>query len=1103
VVSRATTTVLFTDVVGSTELRGRLGDDAAEELRRVHDRLLAQAVESNGGRMVKGLGDGIMATFAGASDAVSAAVAIQQEIDRLVRSGKVAVPLAVRVGVSAGDVVIDEGDVHGTPVIEASRLCAAAGGGEILVADVVRILAGSTGDHDYAPVGPLTLKGLEHPVVATRVEWRPAALSTVPMPAFLTDVGRIFVGRDAEVERIGQLWKEALAGERRVALLGGEPGVGKTRLAAQVAAQVHDEGGVVLVGRCDEDLGVPYQPFVEALRHYVDHTPPADLKDRLGRYGGELVRLMPELADRVPDLPPALQSDPETERYRLFDAVGAWLAAASADQPVLLVVDDLHWAAKPTLLLLRHVLRLSEPLRVLIVGTYRDSELGRRHPLTDLLADLRRQGGVERLALSGLDAGGVASFVEQAAGHDLTAEAEALARAIYAETEGNPFFVAEVLRHLAETGAIERRQGRWVTTTAIEEVGIPEGIRDVVGRRLSRLSDEANDVLAVAAVIGTDFEVAVLSQAGGISPQTVVAAFDEAVAARLVSETPESVSDYRFAHALVRATLYEELSAARRVALHRQAAEAIESVHARRLQDHLPALAHHYAQSAVPAADPAKAVDYARRAGDAALAQLAHDDAVRYYRQALDLLHLSKAPADDPEQVELLISLGEAQRRAGHPAYRETLLDAARQARRRHDADAVARAALANSRGSMTSAAGRTDSDRIEALQAALELFDGADSPTRARLMAHLSLEQAWSGNQAELARLTGGAIAMARRLAEPATLADVLFTSFYPLYAPSTVRQRLELTDELLSLAEELGDRRIAVHAYHHRTRAAMEVGDLAEAEHCVERQTFLATELGEPTLRWMAAINAFGLPLAAGHLAAAEERSVAALALGKDSQPDGQTVHAAQQFFVRYEQGRLEELLPSFLEMASDPEFTVPTADAITAFILCELERPDEGRQYYERLATSRFAGIRFDHLWLTCLALCAEVAVRLEDIESAAGLSDLLAPYSDQVAQIHGWQLNCVTHYLGLLATSLGRFDEAEAHFQATAERQLRIGTPVWLAHTRLEWARMLLTRRAPGDVEQAEKLLGQALATARELGLANVERRTVALMGNLSG
>jgi class 3 adenylate cyclase len=224
--SRATITVLFTDMVGSTELRARLGEDAAEDLRCTHDRLLAQSVESNDGRVVKGLGDGIMATFSGASDAVAAAVAIQQAIDRFVRSGKAPTPLAVRVGVSAGDVAFEHGDVHGTPVIEASRLCAAANGGEILVADVVRALAGSTRGHDYAPVGPLSLKGLDHPVSATRVDWKPVALSTVPMPAFLTDVGPIFVGRDAEVERIGQLWKEALAGERRVALLGGEPGVG-------------------------------------------------------------------------------------------------------------------------------------------------------------------------------------------------------------------------------------------------------------------------------------------------------------------------------------------------------------------------------------------------------------------------------------------------------------------------------------------------------------------------------------------------------------------------------------------------------------------------------------------------------------------------------------------------------------------------------------------------------------------------------------------------------------------------------------------------------------------------------------------------------------
>src|SRR5947208_50577 len=184
-----------------------------------------------------------------------------------------------------------------------------------------------------------------------------AAVSAIPMPALLTDVGRIFVGRDTELERLGQLWKEAVAGERRVALLAGEPGVGKTRLAAELATRVHQEGAIVLAGRCDEDLGVPYQPFVEALRHFADHIPSEQLRPRLGRYGGELARLVPELAEQAPDLPPPLRSDPETERYRLFDGVAAWLSAASPEEPLLLVVDDLQWAAKPTLLLLRHVVR--------------------------------------------------------------------------------------------------------------------------------------------------------------------------------------------------------------------------------------------------------------------------------------------------------------------------------------------------------------------------------------------------------------------------------------------------------------------------------------------------------------------------------------------------------------------------------------------------------------------------------------------------------------------------------------------------------------------------------------------------------------------------
>ncbi|MGH8972787.1 MAG: ATP-binding protein, partial [Acidimicrobiia bacterium] len=483
--SSGTATVLFTDLVGSTELMARLGDVAFDALRGEHFDRLREAVTACRGQEIKNTGDGILATFTSAVDALAAAVAAQQATDRQARSAEV--PVSIRVGLSIGEVAFEGGDVFGTPVVEAARLVAVARPGQILTTAVLKLLAGSRAGVGFTDLGPVTLKGLPDPVPVCEVDWEPLP-EEIPLPALLTGGGRIFVGRDEQFGRLQHLWKEAVAGERRMVLLAGEPGIGKTRLAAQLAEQLHGQGAPVLAGRCDEDLGVPYQPFVEALRHYSVHA--SEL--RLGRFGGELTRLVPELAESVPGLPAPLRSDPETERYRLFDAATAWLADASLDTPMLLVLDDIHWAAKPTLLLLRHILRSPEPLPLLIVATYRDSEVGRGHPLSDLLADLRRVPGIERIHLSGLDQQAVQAFVEAAAGHSLSEEEEFFTRTVWSETEGHPFFVAEVLRHLAESGAVAQDDtGRWRMAGEGEELGIPEGVRDVVGQRLSRLSDDA------------------------------------------------------------------------------------------------------------------------------------------------------------------------------------------------------------------------------------------------------------------------------------------------------------------------------------------------------------------------------------------------------------------------------------------------------------------------------------------------------------------------------------------------------------------------------------------------------------------------------------
>jgi class 3 adenylate cyclase/tetratricopeptide (TPR) repeat protein len=1109
VTGRVTATVLFTDLVGSTELRGRLGEEAADELRRKHDDLLTQVVEANSGRVVKGLGDGIMATFAGASDAVAATVTIQQGIDRFNRSGGNSTPLAVRVGLSAGDVTFEDADVHGTPVVEAARLCAAAAGGEILASEMVRWLGRAGASQTFTSVGALELKGLAEPVPAVRVEWEPAVASTIPRPPMLTDVGRVFVGRAAELERLDQLWKEAVAGERRVVFLAGEPGIGKTRLAAELAVRVHGDGALVLAGRCDEHLGLPYQPFVEALRHYLAHAP----EPELGPYGGELVRLVPELPERVPGLPPPLRSDSDTESYRLFDAVAAWLAAIADDGPVLLVLDDLQWATKPTLLLLRHILHASHQARQLLIATYRDTEVGEQHPLKALLADLRRRGAVDRLPVSGFDASDVASFMEQTAGHGLDPDEFELAQAIYQETEGNPFFVRELWRHLVETGAMEQRKGRWTTRLPVDDLGIPEGVRDVVGTRLSRLSPDVNDVLRIAAVIGNEFDPAVVEVAGGVDEELLVCALEEAASARLILEASPT-GRYRFAHALVRDTLYDDLSQARRRAYHRRVAEAVETVHARNHDDHIAALAYHWAQGAATPADVSRAAGFATRVGHRALNQLAHDEAARHYQQAIQLLDMAGDSADETRRIDLLIALAEAKHRAADPTYRADLLDAAQRAERLGDADRLARAGLAGSGGlwdtddcddhlvpqyvDLIPISFIVDAERVRILESALRARANRPDVTQAHLLAALAAALIYDTDRDRRRQLSDAAVALARELGDPRTLARVLLARLGAIWHPATVAERRAIAAELGELAIGLGEPFLQVWASLFSYEAAMEDTAVEEATAHLEGAWRSASQV-EHALSWLAAYPRAGRSLLAGRLNEAELVARQALEIGLANHP----LHGVPMYFgivrfqIRLEQGRLDEKLVGRLAaVAADTRYPVTLAMLAQAY--CELGRWDEAREPFEAVA-AHLTDLPHDPNWIVTLARTAVACAELGETSSAQRLYDLLQPYSAQLTGQGVVWLGSIAHYLALLASTLGRADDAEAHFAEAALTHERIGAPTWLARTRLEWARMLLTRHRPGDADRARELLDQALATARELGLATVERQAVTLIG----
>jgi hypothetical protein len=557
--------------------------------------------------------------------------------------------------------------------------------------------------------------------------------------------------------------------------------------------------------------------------------------------------------------------------------------------------------------------------------------------------------------------------------------------------------------------------------------------------------------------------------------------------------TEVSATRFRFAHALVRATLYESLTAARLVALHRKAAEAIETIHEGALDDYVPALAHHWAKASAPVTDAARAVDYARRAGDLALAQLAHDEAANYYASGLDLLDAGGADPADPRRLELLIGRGEAQRRAGDPGYRDTLLDAARLAARLGDAGALARAALANTLGHIWTGAFQVDAARVEVLEAAIAAVGEDDLPVRARLLATLGLELAWAPDPSRRLTLSGDALRIARSLGDPQTLAHVLLARDYTISAPDNATERLAATIELLATAERLGDPVLASRALGLRFKAAMELADVAEAERCLVRNQVLVAELGQPVLTWATLHHQASL-LVLHCDAEAEAAMIAAHEFGT-AIGQQEVFSFARRFSLRVDQGRAEELEPWLRQAVEQTQS--PMMKAIYAHVLAETDRTDVAGRLFDDIAATGFAHPTNNVAWLLFATECAWLCARLGRDDCVPRLRSMLEPYADQlvVGAFAGWVTGAVALYLGLLAKTIGDWPEAEVRFTAAAATHERIGAPTWLARTRLEWARMLLAHAEPGDGERAHDLLHQALATARELGLANIERGAV--------
>lgn len=1085
--SSTTATVLFTDLVDSTRLTVEYRS-AYDEARRTHDALLRSAIEAHGGRVVKGLGDGFMATFGAGLDAVSAARAAQQAIHRLNRQGREP-RLAIRAGLAAGDVSVEGDDLFGEPVIEAARLCGLADGDQILATDVVQAIAGARRAPGYLARGPMELKGLPHPVEVVEVEWERVLRSTVPLPPRLAaDVDADgFVGRAAELEALqGAFDRVDDDGRREVVLVGGEPGLGKTALVSQAVRSWHDAGATVAMGRCEEDLRAPYQPFIEALEHLVGAAAPEVLHDHVRRHGAALVPLAPGLARRVPELPATPSTDPETERFLLFSAVADLLEGMAEPAPLVLFLDDLHWADAGTASLLRAIAAASEPARLLVTGTFRVEELAPDHPMGQALAAMRRVPAVTRVRLDGLAGADIRTLVEQWAGMDGGPAAARLADDLLRQTDGNAFFVTEVVRDLKESGRLEG--------LADDRAGslMPDSIREVLGDRVGRLGAEGDEVLSVAAVAGGEFDLALLMAVTDRSEGQVVDILDRARAAALVREVGGVPGRFGFTHALVQGAILANLGATREAVLHRRVAETLEA--ASDADRPVAQLAHHWLR-ATATSDGGRARDYAVEAGEAALAALAPGDAVRYFRQAL--LLQDQLEEDLPTRIDLLVRLGEAERQAGDPEHRDTLLKAGRLAERIGDDDRLAEAALTNNSGSFSTFLG-VDEERVAMLERSVRV-DG-DEARRAQLVAALACELTYSGDYARRRRLADEALQIARASGDAALLVRVSNLVFSALWVPDTLAERVALTDESLALLEVVRDPSLQYWCTVRSVHNLFQVGRIEEGDRVMRQCADLSDRLAQPAMRWRICHITATRHLLAGDPEAAEPLAVEARALGEGAgEPEALVYFRSQEMGLHWVRGTMADLGAKVRGRPPRP----PHAAASLAMILAEAGRDDDARAFLDLAVDSSLSDLPRDPAHITSLALFAEAAILLGHTEAALLLSELLLPYADQVGFDGVVTVGALEHYLGVLASTLEHHDEAVERLERARDRHARIPAPFFEARSAYHLACARLRRGAAGDGEAARRDADRAAALAADGGYRMVQVRTEALLAAMDG